>query len=154
LNLDRFENIGDGTFVKYNNERMIVFQKIKLHVAITTVFIGLVFTAWFRFYPTLLISLIGLLQFFASFRLEILGDTQRLMKDVYFLKWKIFRIYSLNNLETYEVIESETEAGYEIKLKNGQKTKGLLIFGESSSKQYFIKTISKFIVSKTNGLQQ
>jgi hypothetical protein len=154
LKLDGFENIGEKTFVKYNNERMVIVQKIKLHLIVTTVLMGLVLTSWFRFYPTLLVSLIGLLECFACIRLEIQRDIQRLMKDVYFLRWKIFPIYSLNDLDTYEVTECETEAGYEINLTNGQKTKVLLVFSKSSNRQYFIKTISEFIASKTDYLQQ
>ncbi len=161
LSLDGFENIGEKTYVKSHKDKMVIFQRIKLHLVITTILIGLLLTAWFRFYPTLLISLIGLLEIFCSIRVTINRHTQVLVKDLHFFNWKVFHLYSLNNLDKHELIKYESgrgesatvtslDIGYVVK----DKTKELLTFGKASTQDHLFKAVSEFMQTKANSLQQ
>jgi hypothetical protein len=110
-NFEGYIGIGEGTFFIKNNESLVLIQKIKLHLIVTTILIGIILSFWFSFYPALVISFIGLLEFFVRIKITIKMPSQSLSKDLYLSSWKIFSLYNINNLDNFTLTEYETGRG-------------------------------------------
>jgi hypothetical protein len=154
-----FISIGQKTHYRRSDNYLLIIQKIKLHLIMTTILMGVVLWSWFRMLTiSIPIIFIGVSEIFVTIRLDFNKDSNILIKAIYFYKLKLFNLYTIKGIDDYDLIEygsgrgeSGTIPSFEIGLlSKAHKTHELLSFSDPKIRHQLYLILLDFFNSPHN----
>jgi hypothetical protein len=140
------------TSFRNGDDLLEIFQKIKLHLIMTTFFVGIFFGLFFKALAiALTFFFIAIAEFFIRIRITVDKKQDVLLKELLIFGVKFYQLYSITGLSRFTLIalqsgrgDGATAVSYDLVLRSpDNKDKELLTF-ESEEERAKVVLILKF----------
>jgi hypothetical protein len=147
-----FVNLGERTYYKIEQHSLQVIQKMRVaDLAVTMLSAVLFYKIWFVSIPLIVIALSG---FFVMKRFSFDKDSNVLQKQICFLRYEIFKSYTLSPLTECNLVDYKSEIhreqdkrsdSFDIIITKSEAQHRIVSFQRSSTREKLFSVLREFL---------